>query len=90
MRAGGHNSFFGTDYLILVQLPAPGTIGASGLDVRLKQLDNNSLLSRGFVVNYYTILCSLFPLFFCRALTVSARKANQTAQAAAAEMVRAW
>lgn len=89
MGAGGHNPFFGADDLSGRQLMAPGAVGSEarwrfGTALwRLTPLSNTA-------VNYYTTFRPPFPLFFCTARAVRARKASHMAQAAAAERVSAF
>ncbi len=90
MGTGGHDPFFRADHLSGVQLPAFGAVGAAGLDGGLKQLYGGSLLLSVSVESHYTTFRRLFPLFFCTARAVRARKASHMPQAAAAERVSAF
>ena len=89
MGAGGHDPLFGADHLSGVQCAALDTVGAAGLDGGLKQLDGGSLLLSIAVESHYTTFRRRFPLFFCTARAVRARKASHMPQAAAAERVSA-
>lgn len=62
--AGGHDPLFGAHHLSGVQLTAPGTVGAAGLDGGLKQLDGSSLLLSYAVKTIILHPAAFFHCFF--------------------------